>query len=51
MRYFAALAIAALVLFQAAHAGVTIHFKGSAADGASVDEILEKACEIAQSSQ
>ncbi len=48
MRYFTALAIATLALSQPAHAGITIHFKGTATDSASIDKISEKACELAR---
>lgn len=48
MRYFTALAITTLALSQPAHAGVTIHFKGTATDSAAIDRISEKACELAR---
>jgi hypothetical protein len=51
MRYFAAVAFAALALSQPAHAGITIHFKGSAADASAANEITERACALAQLNQ
>ncbi len=51
MRYSASVAIAALALFQPAHAGITIHFKGSAADAPAAIRITERACALAQLNQ
>lgn len=51
MRHTAKIAIALLALSQAAHAGITIHFKGSTADSSAVDKISDMACAVAQSNQ